>query len=110
MSLEIVNPAAWTARTGLGNVNRRPADDARSNNISRQRFQRFVEQLHALGPPPLAHFIRDIKRGGDIDALLEEYAALPADFVAAYGGDKFPSAVHVVDGGTGAVAWARTRG
>ncbi len=72
--------------------------DTRVDSTSRQRFQRRVEHLHRLGPAPLAHFIRDVKRGGDIDRLLEEYAALPADFIAALGGDKFVPAMHVVNG------------
>ncbi len=68
-----------------------------ATNLTRR--QRLIEQLHRLGPAPLAHFIRDIERGGDIDATLEAYAALPADLIAAYGGDRFAPALHVIDGG-----------
>jgi hypothetical protein len=65
----------------------------------RARRQRLVEQLHRLGPAPLAHFIRDLERGGNIDVTLEAYAALPADFIKAFGGDRFPPALRSIDGG-----------
>jgi hypothetical protein len=73
--------------------------DTRANSTTRLRFQRLVEKLHALGPAPLAYFIIDVKRGGDVDSLLERYAALPADFIAAYRGDRFAPSLRAMDGG-----------
>jgi hypothetical protein len=52
--------------------------------------------LHRLGPAPLAHFISDIERGGDIDATLEKYARLPVEFVLANRGDEFPEPMLMV--------------
>jgi hypothetical protein len=49
--------------------------------------------LHALGPAPFAYFLREIEAGADVDVTLEEYAALPAEFIRALGGDwPFPHA------------------
>jgi hypothetical protein len=73
--------------------------DTRVDSTSRQRFQRLVAALHALGPGGLSYFLRDIERGTDVLDTLEIYAALPAGLIRAYGGDRFPLAVHVVDGG-----------
>jgi len=58
-----------------------------SPDNARLRF--LAGRLHALGPAPLFHFLSDIETGKPIRATLEEYAALPADFVRAYGGDEF---------------------
>ncbi len=84
---------------GFGNVNRRAADDIRDNSLSNVKFQRFVENLHALGPGVLAYFIREVTAGADVCTLLETYAALPADFIRAYGGDRFTPTFHAIDGG-----------
>jgi hypothetical protein len=59
------------------------------NHANQARRRHLVEKLHWLGPAPLAHFIGDIERGGDIDATLEVYASLPGALIRAYGGDKF---------------------
>ena len=73
--------------------------DTRANSTSRQKFQRLVEKLHALGPGGISYFLREVDRGADVLDTLEIYAALPADFVKAYGGDRFAPAVHVISGG-----------
>ncbi len=70
----------------------------RPNNQSPRR-RHLVAKLHRLGEAPLAHFVSDIERGGDIDATLERYAALPAEFIVALGGDRFPPALHAFEGG-----------
>jgi hypothetical protein len=46
----------------------------------------------------LAYFLREIEAGADVLATLEIYAALPADLIAAYGGDRFALAFHVIEG------------
>ncbi len=84
---------------GLGNVNRRAAEDTRDNSTSRRKFQRLVERLHALGPGVLAYFIREVAAGADVCTSLEIYAALPGDFIRAYGADRFPPTLHSIDGG-----------
>jgi len=63
------------------------------------RRQRLVSRLHSLGPKPLYHFLDEIERGAPIAATLESYAALPADFIKANGGDKFAAPVWPIDGG-----------
>ncbi len=63
------------------------------------RFERQVERLHALGEYALAHFIRDIERGGDVRATLQRYAELPAEIVIAYGGGHFPPRAFAIEGG-----------
>jgi hypothetical protein len=63
---------------------------------TRFRRQRHVEHLHRLGPSPLGHFIKEIEKGRDIDATLEAYAKLDADFIKALGGA--PS-LWAIDGG-----------
>jgi hypothetical protein len=73
--------------------------DTRANITSRLRFQRLVENLHRLGPAPLGHFIRDLESGKPLQQTLEDYAALPADFIAALGGDRFAPCLHAIDGG-----------
>jgi hypothetical protein len=55
----------------------------------RLRRQRLVEKLHRLGPKPLFHFLSEVERGAPLAPTLETYAALPADFIRANGGDKF---------------------
>jgi hypothetical protein len=54
------------------------------------RRRRLVAKLHMLGPAPLAHFVAEVEAGADINATLEQYALLRADFVRPYGGDRFP--------------------
>jgi hypothetical protein len=98
MVTKTVSPAAWTARTGLGNASSREAD-TRANITSRLRFQRLVERLHALGPAPLGHFIRDLESGKPLQQTLEAYADLPADFIAALSGDRFTPYLLAIDGG-----------
>ncbi|MFZ3326170.1 MAG: hypothetical protein WA231_09875 [Methylocella sp.] len=66
-----------------------------------RRRQRLVENLHRLGPAPLGHFIREIEEatGADVTARLERYAALPADFIKANGGDRFAPSLWAIEGG-----------
>ena len=60
--------------------------------------RRLGERLHALGPTPLAHFLAEIESGADMRTSLETYAALPADLIRAYGGDRFMPAVFAIKG------------
>jgi hypothetical protein len=60
----------------------------------------LASRLPALGPKPLFHFLDEVEHGADLRSHLERYAALPADFIKANGGDKFPSPfLHAIDGG-----------
>lgn len=70
---------------------------AQAQNTARRR--RLVEHLHRLGPAPLAHFISDVERGAGIDATLERYGRLPAVFVLANRGDRFPEPMFAICGG-----------
>ena len=82
---------------------RRQVQGRRDAAAAMLRRQRLVERLHRLGPSPLGHFIREVEKatGADVTARLERYAALPADFVRANGGDKFPAPLWAIDGGRG---------
>jgi hypothetical protein len=63
------------------------------------RLRYLLGRLRALGPAPLVHFLREVAAGADNYITLETYASLPADFIRTYGGDKFASPLHAVDGG-----------
>jgi hypothetical protein len=63
------------------------------------RLRRLAAALHELGPRPIYEFLREVEAGADVRARLEAYARLPAGFVRANGGDKFPSAAFAVTGG-----------
>jgi hypothetical protein len=102
------NPASWKcgARgTSLGKIDpsrlatNRPAAQAQSSARQRLRRQRLVEWLHRLGPAPLGHFLDEIERGASITDHPERYSRIDPEFVRALGGDRFPPALHVIDGG-----------
>jgi hypothetical protein len=63
------------------------------------RLQFLAARLHALGLKPLYHFLDEVERGADLRSHFEKYAALQADIILAYGGDRFPPALHVIGGG-----------
>ncbi|MGC1861907.1 MAG: hypothetical protein WA733_12485 [Methylocystis sp.] len=63
------------------------------------RLRRLAAAFHRLGERPLYEFLREIEAGADLRARLEVYAAIPAGFVRANGGDKFPPAAFAVTGG-----------
>jgi hypothetical protein len=46
----------------------------------------LVAKLHALQPAPFAYFLREIEAGAYVSVTLEEYAALPAEFIRGIGG------------------------
>jgi len=75
----------------LGGVNSQDPIETLSKfqarNCARRKY--VVARLHALGPAPLAYFLAEIEGGADIRGTLETYAALPAEFIAAFGGDRF---------------------
>lgn len=101
------NPARAAARTGSGKHHKRLASDLPGFNLSapprqaqsRLRRQRLVERLHRLGPKPLSHFLDEVERGASIPDHLERYAALPADFILANGGDEFTPFLWPIEGG-----------
>jgi hypothetical protein len=64
-----------------------------TDSARRDRLQYLAGHLHALGPRPLFHFPADVERGADLRECLEQYAALPADFIRAYGSDRFQLSV-----------------
>jgi hypothetical protein len=64
----------------------------------RVRLQYLARRLHGLGERPLFHFLDEVERGADLRQHLERYAALPAAFIKANGGDRFAPIVHVIDG------------
>ncbi len=66
-----------------------------------QRFRRQIEAIHRLGPCVLAYFAEELTNG-DHDRLrriVKRYSEIDCDFVAAYGGDRFPPALRAIEGG-----------
>jgi hypothetical protein len=66
-----------------------PSKQAQIAAVRRLRRQRLIEHLHRLGPAPLFHLLTDLDAGKPVSPTVERYAALPADFIRAYGGNKF---------------------
>jgi hypothetical protein len=64
----------------------------------RLRLQYLAARLHELGPKPLFHFLDELEHGADLRESLETYAALPADLIAAYQGDKFMPPAFAIGG------------
>jgi hypothetical protein len=77
---------------------RRAAAHGDSSPTRRARLQFLAARLHALGPKPLFHFLDEVERGEPLRAHLERYAALPADFIRAHGGDQFPKLFAIREG------------
>jgi hypothetical protein len=102
MTSTATSPARGEA-AGLGKSSCLGADDSRVSTIlphrnqavDRARRRYLVAELHALRPALLAYFLREIEAGAHVGVTLEEYAALPAEFIRALGGD-WP-----LDGGAG---------
>jgi hypothetical protein len=59
------------------------------------RFRRQVEAVHRLGPHALSCLLEEIARGADLRERVERYARLDCESIKAFGGDQFPSALHV---------------
>ncbi len=59
------------------------------------RLKWLAARLHAVGPKPLFHFLDELESGAELRSTMET-SALPADFIAAYGGDNFAPALHLV--------------
>ncbi len=74
---------------------------AQFNNplIPSLRLRRCAETMHQLGPLALAYFVAEVRAGADVDAALEQYVALPADLIAAYGADRDTPSLFAIDGG-----------
>jgi hypothetical protein len=72
---------AATGRTG-----------ATEPRIPRGRLRHLGRQIHGLGPRPLYELLAELLAGVELSLALEAYARLPADFIAAHGGDTVPIA------------------
>ena len=105
MTPTATSPACSEA-AGLGKSSCLGADDSRVSTIlpyrnqavDRARRRYLVAKLHALRPTPVAYFLREIEAGADVRVTLEEYAASPAGFIRAVGGDRFAPAFRIVEG------------
>jgi hypothetical protein len=75
-----------------GVISRKP------RTVREVRSKWLSARLHALGPKPLFHFLDELERGADLRAALARYAALPADFIRIYHGDRFAPALHTIAG------------
>src|ERR1700730_6318616 len=108
MASTATSPARGEA-AGLGKSSCLGADNSRVSTIlpyrnqavDRARRRYLVAKLHALRPAPFAYFLREIEAGANVRITLEEYAALPAEFIRALGGDRLAASVDMIDGGRG---------
>lgn len=57
------------------------------------RLKVLASRIHQLGERPLYEAMRELVAGADPLTVFETYGALPADLIAAYGGDRFSSNV-----------------
>jgi hypothetical protein len=60
------------------------------STIPRDRLRHLARQIHRLGERPLFELFRELDAGAPLWPRLEVYATLPADFIAAWGGDTLP--------------------
>jgi hypothetical protein len=67
-----------------------------SEHAQKLRLRCLAPQLHRLGEGPLFHFLCELAAGADVLSVAETYAGLPADFIAAYGGDRLPPHLTLV--------------
>jgi hypothetical protein len=64
------------------------------------RRQYLVLHLHRAGPRPLLELLLEIEGGGDLDATLERYAAIPTEVYHALGADQLPACtLTIIRGG-----------
>jgi hypothetical protein len=61
------------------------------------RLRYLAGRIHSLGERPLIELLRQLDAGTDLHPTLEAYARLPAEFVAAYGGDRLPPLRAIVE-------------
>jgi hypothetical protein len=89
--------------SSLGGVDtNRPEVQVKSCNqaaLREARLNFLACRLHGLGPKPLFYFLDEVERGEPLRLRLERYAALPANFIKIYGGDRFTPSLHCIDGG-----------
>jgi hypothetical protein len=64
--------------------------------IPRSRVYLLAARVHDLGPRPLAELFLELLVGADPVERIEVYAALPADFIRALGGDRLPASARAV--------------
>jgi hypothetical protein len=53
------------------------------------RLRHLARQVHSLGERPLFELLKELAAGADPVERFERYARLPADVIAAHGGDVF---------------------
>jgi hypothetical protein len=93
-------PAAdWTADRG-----REPAQLGRrlafSNSKRSPRRQYLVRHLHACGERPVFEALLEVEAGRPLDAVLADFARLPAELYRVMGADLLPiDEWALVDGG-----------
>ena len=59
-----------------------------SAHLPPERLTLLAKRVHALGERPLLELLRELERGAELHPALERYARLPADLIAAFGGDR----------------------
>jgi hypothetical protein len=106
MPLKIVNPAGAVSAAGLRNSSsrggRRPEFYHKSKSLQAPRydprFRRQLEAIHSQGPVVMAYLVEELAAGADLRETVATYAALPAEFIRTYGGDRFPANLRSISG------------
>jgi hypothetical protein len=97
------NRRACNAAARQDSLSHEPANSQKSltpqaARIPVARLRHLARLIHALGPRPLFELLRQLDGGAELHPTLEAYARLPANFIAAYGGDRLMPP-RAVDGG-----------
>jgi hypothetical protein len=58
--------------------------------LPRERLAHLTRAIHRLGERPLLELFLELEHGTELLPVLERYARLPADFIAALDGDRLP--------------------
>jgi len=66
--------------------------------VTDARLRRLARRVHRLGERPLYELFPELAAGADPIERIERYAALPPDFIAAFGGAEMPPVRLVASG------------
>jgi hypothetical protein len=107
MASKIVNPASTASAAGFGKMSALGGDNSEFYHNPRPlqapryepRFRRQIESIHRQGPVVLGYLVEALAGGADLRATVAEFADLDSNFIAAYGGDRFPASLRAMDGG-----------
>jgi hypothetical protein len=71
-----------------------------SNTTRSPRRQHLARHLHACGPRPVLEALLEVEAGRSLDAVLADFARLPAELYRVMGADVLPiDEIVVIEGG-----------